>query len=45
MAKWHGWMGTILRVNLSTGKITKEPLSEDAAYNFVGERDQFQNPL
>jgi aldehyde:ferredoxin oxidoreductase len=31
-------MGTILRVDLSTGKITKEPLSEDLAYNFIGGR-------
>jgi aldehyde:ferredoxin oxidoreductase len=38
MAQWYGWMGTILRVDLSTGKITKEPLSEDVAYNFVGGR-------
>jgi aldehyde:ferredoxin oxidoreductase len=38
MAKWYGWMGTILRVDLSTGKIAKEPLSEDLAYNFVGGR-------
>jgi len=38
MAKWYGWMGIILRVDLSTGKITKEPLSEDLAYNFVGGR-------
>jgi len=56
MAQWHGWMGTILRVDLSTGKITKEPLSEDLAYSFVGgrginskilydETDRATNPL
>jgi aldehyde:ferredoxin oxidoreductase len=49
-------MGTILRVDLSTGKITKEPLSEDLAYSFVGgrginskilydETDRATNPL
>jgi aldehyde:ferredoxin oxidoreductase len=38
MRKWYGWMGTILRVNLSSRKITKEPLSEDLAYDFVGGR-------
>ena len=38
MAKWCGWTGTILRVDLSTGKITKEPLSEELAYNFIGGR-------
>ncbi len=38
MANWYGWMGTILRVDLSTGKITKEPLTQDLAYNFIGGR-------
>src|SRR4030043_25669 len=38
MTNWYGWMGTILRVDLSKGKITKEPLSEDLAYNFIGGR-------
>jgi aldehyde:ferredoxin oxidoreductase len=38
MTKWYGWMGIVLRVDLSTGKTTKEPLSEDLAYNFVGGR-------
>jgi len=38
MTKWYGWTGTVLRVDLSTGKITKEPLSEDLAYNFIGGR-------
>ena len=27
----YGWMGTILRVNLSTGAITKEKLDENLA--------------
>ncbi len=38
MTEWYGWMGTILRVDLSTGKITKEPLTKDLAYNFIGGR-------
>jgi len=38
MAEWYGWQGCILRVDLSTGKITKEPLSEDLAHNFIGGR-------
>jgi len=38
MSQWFGWMGKILRVDLSTGKITKEPLTEELAYNFVGGR-------
>ena len=38
MTNWYGWMGTILRVDLSNGKITKEPLTEDLAYNFIGGR-------
>ncbi len=38
MTEWYGWMGTILRVDLSTGKITKEPLTQDLAHNFMGGR-------
>lgn len=38
MRKWNGWVGTILRVDLSNGKIFKEPLSENLAYNFIGGR-------
>ena len=34
----YGWAGTILRVNLSTGKIGKEPLSEDLRLNYLGGR-------
>jgi len=33
-------MGTILRINLSTGKITHEALSEEIAYKFIGGRGQ-----
>lgn len=38
MTNWYGWMGTILRVDLTKGRIIKEPLTEDLAYNFVGGR-------
>ena len=34
----YGWTGTVLRVNLTTGKVTKEPLREDWAGVFVGGR-------
>ena len=33
-----GWMGTILRVNLRTGKITKEKLDEKMARDYIGAR-------
>ena len=38
MSQWYGWMGTILRINLSTGKIAKEALSEKLACQFIGGR-------
>jgi aldehyde:ferredoxin oxidoreductase len=34
----YGWQGTILRVNLTSGKITKEPLNEDLAHKYIGSR-------
>ncbi|HUK50026.1 MAG TPA: aldehyde ferredoxin oxidoreductase family protein, partial [Terriglobales bacterium] len=34
----NGYMGKILRVNLTTGKLTTEPLSEDVARKYVGGR-------
>jgi aldehyde:ferredoxin oxidoreductase len=34
----YGWMGTIIRVDLTTGKIVKEPLSEDLRRNYLGGR-------
>ena len=34
----YGWMGTILRVNLTNGEITKEPLDEELAHKYVGGR-------
>lgn len=34
----YGWMGTILRVDLSTGTITKEPLDKEVALKFIGGR-------
>jgi aldehyde:ferredoxin oxidoreductase len=33
-----GWTGTVLRVDLTTGRISKEPLREDWARDFVGGR-------
>jgi len=32
----NGWAGTVLRVNLSTRKISKEPLSMEWAHEFIG---------
>ncbi|TET60589.1 aldehyde ferredoxin oxidoreductase, partial [Candidatus Aerophobetes bacterium] len=34
----YGWMGTILRVNLTNEKITKEPLDNELATKFLGGR-------
>lgn len=34
----NGYAGTILRVNLSTGEITKEPYDPEVARNFLGGR-------
>ena len=34
----YGWMGTILQVELSSGKIEKEPLSDNLRLNYVGGR-------
>jgi len=34
----YGWMGTLLRVDLTSGKIKKEPLREDLRYNYIGGR-------
>ena len=34
----YGWTGTILRVNLTTGDISKEPTNLDNARKFVGAR-------
>ena len=34
----NGYIGTILRVNLDTGKIVKEPLNDKNAKDFVGAR-------
>lgn len=38
MRKWTGWTGTVLRVDLSTGRVTKEPLHERWARDYVGGR-------
>ena len=34
----YGWAGTILRIDLNSGKISKEKLSEDFAINYIGGR-------
>ena len=34
--KYGGYKGKILRVNLSTGKISTEPLKEKWAEDFIG---------
>ena len=34
----YGWTGVILRVNLSTGVITRETLPTEDAKNFIGAR-------
>ena len=34
----YGWTGNILRVNLTNGEITKEPLEEDMAHKYIGGR-------
>lgn len=34
----YGWTGTILRVNLTTGQITREPTSPRLAKQFIGAR-------
>ena len=34
----NGYMGTIIRVDLSKGTIKKEPLNMEAAKDFVGAR-------
>ncbi|WP_298666051.1 aldehyde ferredoxin oxidoreductase family protein [uncultured Methanofollis sp.] len=34
----YGWTGTVLRINLTEGKVTKESLKKDAAENYIGGR-------
>ncbi|MFC2045398.1 aldehyde ferredoxin oxidoreductase family protein [Chloroflexota bacterium] len=34
----YGWMGSILRIDLSSGKINREPLSKELALNYLGGR-------
>ena len=34
----YGWRGTILRVNLTRKEVTKQPLDESVARNFIGGR-------
>jgi len=34
----HGWIGTILRVNLTTGSVSREPLDPGYARDYIGAR-------
>jgi len=34
----YGWTGTVLRINLTTRQVTKEPLQEEWAHNYIGGR-------
>ena len=36
MTTWHGWAGTILRVDLTKMKVSKEPLSMEFATKYIG---------
>jgi aldehyde:ferredoxin oxidoreductase len=36
--KWYGWAGKTLRINLTNGEISKTPLNEEVAHNFLGGR-------
>ncbi|MFX0195338.1 MAG: aldehyde ferredoxin oxidoreductase family protein [Candidatus Hodarchaeota archaeon] len=36
--QWYGWAGTILRVDLTKEQPTKQPLTKELAYNFLGGR-------
>ena len=38
MSLQGGWTGSVLRVNLSSGRIAKEPLREDWARDYIGGR-------
>ena len=35
--KWYGWSGTILEVDLTGESVRKAELSEEAAYNYLGQ--------
>ena len=34
----YGWMETILRIDLTSGKVSKEPLNMELAYKYIGGR-------
>ena len=38
MSGMNGWIGTVLRINLTTSTITKEPLNAEWAKDYVGGR-------
>ena len=33
---WYGWSGTVLHVDLTKQKITREPLARDVALKYLG---------
>lgn len=36
MVEWYGWAGTILNVDLTLGRVTKERLSKESAVKYIG---------
>ena len=38
MTQWNGWVGTVLRVDLTSGRIAREPLDARRARDYVGGR-------
>jgi aldehyde:ferredoxin oxidoreductase len=38
MNKHYGWAGTILKIDLTEGRIQRETLSKDLAYSYLGQR-------
>ncbi|MGE5584294.1 MAG: aldehyde ferredoxin oxidoreductase family protein [Bacillota bacterium] len=38
MREMHGYAGTVLRINLSTRAVSREPLTEDLAADYIGGR-------
>jgi aldehyde:ferredoxin oxidoreductase len=38
MDKYYGWAGSLLKIDLTQGKIQREPLPRDLVYNYLGQR-------
>ena len=45
MKEWCGWAGTVLRVDLESGEIKKQPLTRDKALTYLGSRGFNQKTL